>query len=89
MYVGLVAVNFPPRSSICVELVGMYWELTWQESQGDTQLSLVSLGVSKILDFQGPGYQWRSNVRTVVIGHDIGGKYIPIMARLAKGQTLE
>jgi hypothetical protein len=24
-----------------------------------------------------------------VIGHDIGGKYIPIMARLAKGQTLE
>ncbi len=24
-----------------------------------------------------------------VIGHGIGGKYIPIMARLAKGQTLE
>jgi hypothetical protein len=24
-----------------------------------------------------------------VIGHGIGGKHIPIMARLAKGQTLE
>jgi len=24
-----------------------------------------------------------------VIGHGIGGKYIPIMARLAKGKTLE
>jgi len=24
-----------------------------------------------------------------VIGHDIGGKYIPIMACLAKGKTLE
>ena len=27
--------------------------------------------------------------RSVVIGHGIDGKYIPIMARLAKGQTLE
>ena len=30
-----------------------------------------------------------SQIRTTVIGHDIGGKYIPIMARLTKGQTLE
>ena len=29
-----------------------------------------------------------TSVRTV-IGHGIGGKYIPIMARLAKGMTLE
>jgi len=30
------------------------------------------------------GYMWMS-----VIGHGIGGKDIPIMARLAKGKTLE
>jgi hypothetical protein len=28
-------------------------------------------------------------INEFVIGHGIGGKHIPIMARLAKGQTLE
>jgi hypothetical protein len=30
-----------------------------------------------------------TTTRQCVIGHGIGGKHIPIMARLAKGQTLE
>ena len=36
--------------------------------------------------------QWGRSMATLdatVIGHGIGGKDIPIMARLAKGQTLE
>jgi hypothetical protein len=47
--------------------------------------------VGSILD----GYSlYKSNIpllapQEVVIGHGIGGKHIPIMARLAKGQTLE
>ena len=45
----------------------MYWELTCRESQGDTQLPVVSLGAKQDSWFPGSGLpvEWRSNVRTV------------------------
>ncbi len=33
--------NFPPQTSTRVELVGQYWDKGWEESHGNTQLSVV------------------------------------------------